>query len=179
MFFSNFNADCVKEQTQRSNALDFVGGTFVWTLHDYFGEPGRWPHISSSFGSFDLAGFPKAAVWWYRSWWLANTPMDSPDRPPIPSTGAFVHIVESWRPNPSPTVRHRVIHVYANTPTVGIAVNGGAMQTATMPAMGCVGVSSAPFVAQQGTLSSCACVCAPPLSHRGQGAAVHKPPPSL
>ena len=34
VFYSNFNIDCVKEQTQWSNALDFVGGTFVWTLHD-------------------------------------------------------------------------------------------------------------------------------------------------
>lgn len=29
-----------------------------------FGEPDAWPHVSSSFGSFDLAGFPKAAVYW-------------------------------------------------------------------------------------------------------------------
>lgn len=136
VFYSDFNINCVKEQTQWSNALDFVGGTFVWTLHDYFGEPDHWPHISSSFGSYDLAGFPKAAVWWYRSWWLANTPMDSPDRPPIPETEAFVHIAESWRPNPNASIRHRVLHVYANTPTVAIAVNGGAAQQAAMPAFG-------------------------------------------
>ncbi len=32
--------------------------------HSY-GEPSTWPHVSASYGSFDLAGFPKAPVWWY------------------------------------------------------------------------------------------------------------------
>jgi hypothetical protein len=33
----------------------------VWTLGDYLGEPAHigWPQVSSSFGSFDLAGFAK------------------------------------------------------------------------------------------------------------------------
>ena len=38
-------AGCLWEQTQRSDSLEYVGGTFVWTLHDYMGEPGRWPHV--------------------------------------------------------------------------------------------------------------------------------------
>jgi hypothetical protein len=40
-------------------------GSMVWTLFDYFGEPymHSWPHVTSSYGSFDVAGFPKAAVW--------------------------------------------------------------------------------------------------------------------
>lgn len=31
-------------------------------LFDYYGEPygHAWPHVASSYGSFDLAGFPKA-----------------------------------------------------------------------------------------------------------------------
>ena len=52
-YFDNENSACVKQQTQLSNAPNYVGGTFVWTLHDYYGEAGAWPHISSSFGSFD------------------------------------------------------------------------------------------------------------------------------
>jgi hypothetical protein len=31
------------------------------------GEPGQWPHVSSSFGAIDLAGFPKPPAWFYRS----------------------------------------------------------------------------------------------------------------
>ena len=46
-------------------------GTMVWTLFDYYGEPsGPWPHTTSSFGQFDLCGFPKAASYWYQSYWL-------------------------------------------------------------------------------------------------------------
>ena len=30
VYFSNENAACVEDQTQRSNSLDYVGGTFVW-----------------------------------------------------------------------------------------------------------------------------------------------------
>ena len=81
VFFPSHVADCVREQTQWSNAFDYVAGSFVWTLHDYIGEPMHWPHVSSSFGSFDVAGFPKASAFWYRSWWLANISVSDPSRP--------------------------------------------------------------------------------------------------
>ncbi len=136
VFYSNFNIDCVQQQTQYSNGLDFVSGTFVWTAHDYIGEPDAWPHISSSFGSYDLAGFPKAAVWWYRSWWLAHTPVSSPDRPPINDTGAFIHIAESWRANPNTSIPNRTIHVYSNMPQVTLEVNGRGKQTLSMQEYG-------------------------------------------
>lgn len=141
VFFSSMNADCVWQQTQWSDSLDFVAGSFVWTLHDYVGEPGGWPHVSSSFGSFDVAGFPKAAVWWYRSWWLANISVADAGRPglhvpasasspappsaqsavaAVPSatrkdpTAMFVHIVET----PALDTGPRVVHVYSNAPFV-------------------------------------------------------------
>ena len=44
-----------------------VSGHEISALHDYMGEPGRWPHVSSSFGAIDLAGFPKPPAWFYRS----------------------------------------------------------------------------------------------------------------
>jgi len=64
VYYPNENAGCLADQTQVSDGPDWMSGTFVWTLHDYVGEPGAWPHVSSSFGSYDLAGFPKAPVWW-------------------------------------------------------------------------------------------------------------------
>ena len=122
---SNENSACVKAKTQVSDAPEWVGGTFVWTLHDYYGEPAKsnkWPHISSSFGSFDLSGFAKAPAWWYRSWWLAgpmnNTangavggarhaedagraPLSALDTMGAGDTTVFCRIVESWQPGPS------------------------------------------------------------------------------
>ena len=101
----NFNAGCVAGQTNTSNGVPWIVGTMVWTLMDYYGEPafGGWPHVSSSFGSFDLAGFPKAAVAWYRSNWLYRVPDESSDKPFATGSSAHVaHLVEHWNPPPPP-----------------------------------------------------------------------------
>ena len=42
---------------------------------DYFGEPrgtgtSSWPYVSSDFGQFDIAGFPKPHAYWYAANWL-------------------------------------------------------------------------------------------------------------
>ena len=135
VFYSELNADCQAQQTQWALGLDSVAGSFVWTAFDYFGEPDAWPHISSSFGSYDLAGFPKAAVYWFRSWWLANVSLASPDRPPIaaPAAATVCHIVETWKANPTDASKPRTIHVYSNAPFASLALNGGA-PTAGSPA---------------------------------------------
>ena len=126
VFESNEDAACMSRKTQISNAPEWVGGTFVWTLHDYLGEPdrkNRWPHISSSYGSFDLSGFPKAPVWWFRSWWLAHVAESDAGRPPLDagSTSIFCRIVESWQRGKNST---RTINVYTNANNVTISVNG-------------------------------------------------------
>lgn len=50
---------------------DFIMGEFVWTGHDYLGEP--TPHggnaMSSSFGILDTCGFEKDAFYLYKSNW--------------------------------------------------------------------------------------------------------------
>ncbi len=139
VYNGNENSDCVNTTSQRSNAVEWVGGTFIWTLHDYIGEPSSnsrvdppkktfWPHVSSSFGSFDLAGFPKAPVWWYRSWWLAAISADDAGRPPLAESDSayFCRIVESWRPSPNSTSRY--INVYTNAPKVRFVINGVAVR---------------------------------------------------
>ena len=139
----NFNADCISEQTSRGLARKFVAGSMVWTLFDYYGEPTpyRWPMVSCSFGSIDLAGFSKAAAFWYRSWWLYNTtnasnsPLDVPY--PAPSLldpekladeqvakdtdGFLVHIVQHWEENVGGSPR--TINVYSNAPMVELLIN--------------------------------------------------------
>jgi hypothetical protein len=130
VYNSNENSACVMNRTQTSNGVEWIGGTFVWTLHDYLGEPSQnvrgayWPHVSSSFGSFDLSGFPKAPVWWYRSWWLAAIKPADAGRPPLPvaTTSYFCRLVESWQPSPSGISRN--LTVYTNAPSARILVNG-------------------------------------------------------
>jgi len=53
-----------------SNAWD--SGNFVWTGHDYKGEPSpnNWPDINSHFGVIDISGLEKDTAGYYRSWWL-------------------------------------------------------------------------------------------------------------
>jgi hypothetical protein len=45
----------VAGQTNASDGLPYMAGTFVWTLSDYYGEARqRWPAVNADFGSFDL-----------------------------------------------------------------------------------------------------------------------------
>jgi hypothetical protein len=140
---SNFNANCNQPQTENQLDRSFVAGCMVWTLFDYYGEPAEngWPHVSSSYGSIDLAGFAKASAYWYRSWWYYSARMNSSDggydipvNPPTlvnpyatsseenPTDGYMVHIVQKWEPLPS--VTNRTIQVYTNAPMAELSVNG-------------------------------------------------------
>jgi hypothetical protein len=176
--YTNEVSGCLAEQTQVSDGNEFVGGTFVWTLHDYMvrlaytitltlthslppslapsltrslshslppslptqGEPGKWPHVSSSFGALDLAGFPKPPAWFYRSMWLSNISTSDPGRPPLPPS-TTVRIVESWATPTSGSTRD--IHVYSNAPLVGLFVNNVAVSAAPAPVAVISGVNTA------------------------------------
>jgi len=149
--FNNENSGCLRRETQTSTAPAYVAGvsggrrgarapgaalspptpllqTFVWTAHDYLGEPGKWPHVSSSFGAYDLAGFKKAPVAWYRSWWLSNVSSSSPDRPPLGDTATTCHIVNRWQAGPGDGARD--VTVYTNAPLVRLSVNDATLGTA-------------------------------------------------
>jgi hypothetical protein len=81
--------------------LGVIAGTLgVWTLFDYGGEPGPWPTVSSSFGQFDIAGFPKSASYWYRANWLSRVPSGAPGRPPVSEPHGTVRISQAWTAPP-------------------------------------------------------------------------------
>jgi len=126
IYASNEAAACMGQKVAISDNVTWVGGTHSWTLHDYYGEPGennKWPHVSSSFGSYDLAGFDKAAAWWYRAWWLGGISLDDAGRPPLPhpQTAVFCHLAESWQNSSNGT---RTLNVYTNAPYARVRVNG-------------------------------------------------------
>eukprot|EP00756_Hemistasia_phaeocysticola_P022968 Hpha_TRINITY_DN15865_c4_g5::TRINITY_DN15865_c4_g5_i1::g.188348::m.188348/K01190/lacZ; beta-galactosidase len=81
---------CIAEQNS-PGLLPYVAGSLgVWTLMDYFGEPkgtgtSGWPHVSSDFGQFDIAGFPKPHAYWYSANWLQGFSPTDPGRPPLPT----------------------------------------------------------------------------------------------
>lgn len=49
----------------------YMGGVFLWTAFDYYGEPSPfgWPAISSQFGIADLCGFAKDYYYYYQAHW--------------------------------------------------------------------------------------------------------------
>ncbi len=59
--------DCITAD-MTTLAVPYSFGVFSWTLNDYLGETGAtpWPAVSSHFGTFDLAGFPKDSAGWVR-----------------------------------------------------------------------------------------------------------------
>ena len=62
----------------------------------------------SSYGQFDLAGFPKAQAHWYRSQWLLRSNDSHVDKPFATGGEHKVHLVESWEspqklPSPNTT----------------------------------------------------------------------------
>ena len=50
----------------------------------------------SSYGQFDLAGFPKAQAHWYRNQWLLRSKDSQVDKPFPTASEQRVHLVESW-----------------------------------------------------------------------------------
>jgi hypothetical protein len=126
----SFNARCAEsnDATNASDGVDYAIGTMVWTLFDYYGEPPVGGlEVSSTYGQYDLCGFPKAAAFWYRTQWLLSI-ADGPDKT-FPTNGAHeVHIVESWEsPDSFPSTKGkktRSIHAYSSAPSIELFVNG-------------------------------------------------------
>ena len=139
----SFNADCNQQETGYQLDRKFVAGCMIWTLFDYFGEPTPygWPVVVGSFGSFDVAGFPKPSAYWYRTWWYYGAKSNTSDGgydipvnpPPLPDPyatssqenmqdGYIIRIVQSWEELAN--VTNRTIQVYTNAPMAGLTVNG-------------------------------------------------------
>ena len=125
--FADFNADCTSEQVGASDSLDFMSGTMVWTLFDYYGEA-QWPLVTSAYGQLDIAGFWKAAAHWYQTWWRADISSSAYDKAPLTDIPFTCHIVEHFNP---PT--KRTIHVYTNGPNVTLDIDGKLFGEAGVP----------------------------------------------
>ena len=125
-----FNARCLDRLVNASDGVAYSAGTMVWTLFDYYGEPpsagGRT--VSSTYGQFDLCGFPKSAAFWFRSQWLLGVSDSRVDKPFATQGAHEVHLVESWESpdswNETRGNTTRAIHVYTNAPLAELFVNG-------------------------------------------------------
>ena len=126
----SFNARCLDKLVNASDGADYAAGTFVWTLFDYYGEPpSAGLTVSSTYGQFDLVGFPKASAFWFRSQWLLCVDgTDSSDKPFATHNQTEVYIVESWESpdtwNGTKSNTTRIIPAYTNAAYVELFVNG-------------------------------------------------------
>ena len=88
-------------------------GEFVWTGHDYLGEPtpyySDWPSHSSLFGIIDLANIPKDRYYLYRSHW-------APEKETL-------HVLPHWT-WPGREGEVTPVFVYTNHPSAELFVNG-------------------------------------------------------
>ena len=87
----------------------YTAGEFVWTGHDYLGEPTPqgWPSKSSYFGIVDTAGFEKDAFYLYKSMWTE-----------IPT----VHLLpQNWNYKTGDRVP---VYIYTNASSVELFLNG-------------------------------------------------------
>jgi hypothetical protein len=112
-----------------SDGVEYSAGTMVWTLFDYYGEPpSAGLTVSSTYGQYDLCGFPKSAAFWFRSQWLLGVADDRRDKPFRTHGAHEVHIVESWESpdnwNSTRGNKTKSIHAYANAPFIELFVNG-------------------------------------------------------
>jgi hypothetical protein len=145
VLFSNFDGECLREQVAWSDNLTYVAGTLgVWTLMDYYGEPNSWPHVSSSFGQFDLTGYPKAHAWWYRAWWLCDVATTDYGRPPFDACWT-VHVVEQWDDDDAAPVSPKTVHVFSNAPLVELVLNNQSLGTQEMARHGYVTFSNVTY----------------------------------
>lgn len=128
-----FNGRCLENLVNASDGAEYSSGTFIWTLFDYYGEPpSAGKTVSSSYGQYDLCGFPKAAASWFRTQWLLEDPDDAhgrsrADKPfPIDHLNE-VYIVESWESpdnwNATKGNATRTIHIYSSAPKVELFLN--------------------------------------------------------
>lgn len=90
----------------------YMGGVFLWTAFDYFGEPSpfTYPGISSQFGICDLNGFPKDYYYYYQAHWTDNF---------------MVHLMPHWNSEGLEIDEHgqTPVRIFSNAESVELFVN--------------------------------------------------------
>lgn len=93
------------------NTHPYVGGVFLWTVLDYYGEPSpySWPEISSQFGICDLGGLSKDYYYYYQAHW---------------SKGPVFHLMPHWNEDGLQITNGQVdVRVFSNIDEVELFVN--------------------------------------------------------
>lgn len=91
----------------------YMGGVFIWTAFDYFGEPSpfAFPGIGSQFGICDVNGLPKDYYYYYQAQWT--------DKP-------MVHVMPHWDKEglEIDASGQTPVRVFSNADSVELFING-------------------------------------------------------
>lgn len=90
----------------------YMGGVFLWTGLDYYGEPTpfAWPGISSEFGICDLGGLPKDYYYYYQAHWTKK-PM--------------IHVMPEWNKEGLEITDDKTsVRVFSNVDEAEVFING-------------------------------------------------------
>lgn len=91
----------------------YMGGVFLWTAFDYFGEPSPfgYPGIGSQFGICDGNGFPKDYYYYYKAHW---------------TTAPMVHVMPHWNKEVLEIDESgkTPVRVFSNADSVEVFING-------------------------------------------------------
>ncbi|WP_274641906.1 glycoside hydrolase family 2 TIM barrel-domain containing protein [Streptococcus equinus] len=102
-----------EEVMQYLNEHPYMGGVFLWTAFDYFGEPSpfAYPGIGSQFGICDVNGFPKDYYYYYKAHWT-----DAP----------MVHVMPHWNQEGLEIDESgkTPVRVFSNADSVEVFING-------------------------------------------------------
>ena len=126
---------CIAQENSPGLLPDVSGSLGVWTLMDYFGEPAGvgtsgWPYVSSNYGQFDIAGFPKPHAFWYAVNWLQSFSTENPGRPPLPSA-AIARVITL--PPPGGVSSGTVVTTITSAPYAELYLDGKSKGIAPSP----------------------------------------------
>jgi beta-galactosidase len=134
---------CVVQGWKSAAVNAWDSGNFIWTGHDYKGEPTPfdWPCINSHFGILDIAGFEKDSTGYYRSWWL-------------PSGSKYLKLVPGDWNSPVDVGAPIVLRAYTGAAAVEAFINGVSLGRQTVEVWGVTSWPARPF--QRGNISAVA-----------------------
>jgi len=121
---TSWGAESLKACIEKDRDMQFSLGQYIWTGHDYLGEPTPYHTKNSYFGAIDTAGFPKDA---YYAWKAAWTDIKKE---------VVLHLSPDWDFNEGQLVD---IMVTSNAPVVELFVNGqslGKQELSNQPCSG-------------------------------------------
>ena len=106
---TSWGAQSLEDCIVKDRDMEFSLGQFIWSGHDYLGEPTPYHTKNSYFGVIDTAGYPKASYYGWKGAWTDH------DKAP------FVYIAPDWDHNESQIIDVRVM---SNAPAVELFING-------------------------------------------------------